>query len=408
MPRPWSSPTTSRRGSGGSSRSFGDVCTLLDHDVVVYASGPPGASATDCRPGLSRSSGPARCCCRRRQVAAEADRSGAPVRDHPGGLRRSGAARPAGARAAAGGSAADRRPHPRPRDLVGRAARRPIAAAPDRGRGATTSPSSPTTPSGGSPPRSARGPAPGCSGCPPRWTPTVFRPGRDRRTDGGPDRAVAVGRFVAQKGFDTLLRAWRLVVDRLAGSGPAPELVLVGDGPQRRRLEQLARPLGLTGRVRFTGALPRSGVVAELQRARRVRPAGPDPAGRAEPGGPRTGGARGRGLRAAGGGRPLRRRAGDGAGRPGPASSSPPTTIARWPIGWSQLLTDPARSRAMGAAGRRFVAERFSAAQARHAPGGAAISSARSEPSRATLLAVADQTSAEHRHRRRRRTRSWR
>ena len=48
---------------------------------------------------------------------------------------------------------------------------------------------------------------------------------------------------------------------------PVLELVLVGDGPQRRRLERLVEQLALSGSVRFTGPLGRPAVIAELQRA---------------------------------------------------------------------------------------------------------------------------------------------
>ncbi len=98
---------------------------------------------------------------------------------------------------------------------------------------------------------------------------STFRP-PNSRPDVAPTtprrRCVAVGRFVEQKGFRTLLRAWRLVLDRTPGDR-SPELVLVGDGPQRRQLEQLISRLDLNRTVRLTGALPRDGVVCELQRS---------------------------------------------------------------------------------------------------------------------------------------------
>lgn len=79
-----------------------------------------------------------------------------------------------------------------------------------------------------------------------------------------PPRCIAVGRLVRQKGFDTLLSAWRQVLD-----GPAaalqPELVLVGDGPQRARLQAQVEALGLGDSVRFTGAVRHEQVVVQLQ-----------------------------------------------------------------------------------------------------------------------------------------------
>jgi glycosyltransferase involved in cell wall biosynthesis len=57
---------------------------------------------------------------------------------------------------------------------------------------------------------------------------------------------VASGRLVAQKGFDRLINIWpRTSNDDV--------LVLLGDGPERSRLEQQAKRLGLGQRVRFQG-----------------------------------------------------------------------------------------------------------------------------------------------------------
>jgi len=58
----------------------------------------------------------------------------------------------------------------------------------------------------------------------------------------------SVGVLRGEKNFGRLLRAFRLARDSL----PA-RLVIVGDGPERPRLEALAHALGLTGSVRFTG-----------------------------------------------------------------------------------------------------------------------------------------------------------
>jgi glycosyltransferase involved in cell wall biosynthesis len=61
-----------------------------------------------------------------------------------------------------------------------------------------------------------------------------------------------VGRLVAQKGVDNLLQA--LGSARLRGA--KWRLTIVGDGPERERLEQLASELRLAARVRWTGGLP--------------------------------------------------------------------------------------------------------------------------------------------------------
>ena len=59
-----------------------------------------------------------------------------------------------------------------------------------------------------------------------------------------------VGRLVPQKGLDTLLQA--LARQR----GAKWRLTIVGDGPERERLENLASELRLAARVRWTGGLP--------------------------------------------------------------------------------------------------------------------------------------------------------
>ena len=59
---------------------------------------------------------------------------------------------------------------------------------------------------------------------------------------------VAAGRLTAQKGFDTLLRAFALVYKRL----PA-HLIVLGEGPERSRLGALGRELGITDSIDFVG-----------------------------------------------------------------------------------------------------------------------------------------------------------
>ncbi|MEM9881648.1 MAG: glycosyltransferase family 4 protein [Planctomycetota bacterium] len=91
---------------------------------------------------------------------------------------------------------------------------------------------------------------------------------------------LAVGRLVAKKGFDGLLRALAQVgaQDGRPHPGPLPEgegaraaaawgLTLVGDGPERERLEALARELGVMERVRFAGAQPNRVVREMMSRA---------------------------------------------------------------------------------------------------------------------------------------------
>jgi glycosyltransferase involved in cell wall biosynthesis len=63
---------------------------------------------------------------------------------------------------------------------------------------------------------------------------------------------VCVGRLVPGKGHRFLIDAMAALVVRR----PDAVLLLVGDGPQRRSLEQQVRELGLTDRVRFAGHRP--------------------------------------------------------------------------------------------------------------------------------------------------------
>jgi glycosyltransferase involved in cell wall biosynthesis len=69
---------------------------------------------------------------------------------------------------------------------------------------------------------------------------------------------VYAGRLVPQKSLDVALEA--------IGLANGATLVLVGDGPERGRLEQRARELGVAGRARFLGARPHREIF-ELLRA---------------------------------------------------------------------------------------------------------------------------------------------
>jgi colanic acid/amylovoran biosynthesis glycosyltransferase len=94
--------------------------------------------------------------------------------------------------------------------------------------------------------------------CGPRGTVVVQRNGVDRHAvDAGvpetPPRIVAIGRLVPKKGLDVLVRAAACV---------DAQVEIVGDGPERARLEAMAN-----GRVRFTGALPHREALARLRGA---------------------------------------------------------------------------------------------------------------------------------------------
>jgi len=66
---------------------------------------------------------------------------------------------------------------------------------------------------------------------------------------GPPWRIVALGRFVAKKGFDTLLEAFA----RLRAAGVEATLEIGGDGPERARLERDIARHGLAAAVRLRG-----------------------------------------------------------------------------------------------------------------------------------------------------------
>ena len=72
--------------------------------------------------------------------------------------------------------------------------------------------------------------------------------------------AVCVGRLVRRKGQDTLVRCWPEVL----GSVPGAVLLLVGDGPDRRRLERLAAAHRVSCSVVFAGSVPWEEVPAHL------------------------------------------------------------------------------------------------------------------------------------------------
>jgi colanic acid/amylovoran biosynthesis glycosyltransferase len=72
-----------------------------------------------------------------------------------------------------------------------------------------------------------------------------FEPSRSR----GPLRILQTARFVEKKGIDLSIRALALVREQYADA----ELLLIGDGPERAKLESLTAELGLDGAVRFLG-----------------------------------------------------------------------------------------------------------------------------------------------------------
>lgn len=68
-------------------------------------------------------------------------------------------------------------------------------------------------------------------------------------TPATPPVLLAVGRLTHAKGFDTLLRAWRIAHDTL----PTWQLRIVGEGEERHTLEGLCNSLGITASVALPG-----------------------------------------------------------------------------------------------------------------------------------------------------------
>jgi phosphatidyl-myo-inositol dimannoside synthase len=346
---------------GGIESFVAAACRLLDDDVVVYTSGPPGAEATDAgrpyrvvRDGALLLPTP--------RVAARAAEllrgSGAsrvlvgaamPLGLLAPGLRRAGAEAVVGLThghevwwATLPGS---------------RAALRRVGDACDHL----------TTISAYTAGRVAPALSPAARSrllrLPPLVDGDVFHAASDCTGPARPPTVVAVGRFVAQKGFDLLLRSWSGVV---AGLGPdrRPRLVLVGDGPQAPRLRLLAERPEVAGTVVFAGALDARGVADRLRGADvfalpvRTRWAGLNPEGLGLAA-----------LEAAACGLPVL--VGDSGGAPETVLDGvsgralPSDDPAAWTAALLALLADPVAARAMGERGRRLVQDRFGAEQAR-------------------------------------------
>ena len=70
-------------------------------------------------------------------------------------------------------------------------------------------------------------------------------------------RILSAGRLVWEKGHQDVLRAFAALRRVLAGTGHVDvELLVVGDGPERKRLERYARELGIADSVEFRPTVP--------------------------------------------------------------------------------------------------------------------------------------------------------
>jgi glycosyltransferase involved in cell wall biosynthesis len=72
---------------------------------------------------------------------------------------------------------------------------------------------------------------------------------------------MAMGNFVPVKGYDLLIRAFRLV----HAAVPSALLLLAGDGPEEGRLRALAEAEGIAAHVRFAGRIARAEVPRQLE-----------------------------------------------------------------------------------------------------------------------------------------------
>ena len=249
---------------GGIESFVSEVCELLDHDVVVYASGSAGAAASDReRPFSVVRDGPlllptprvaARATALLRAVGATRVIFGAaaPLGLLAPSLRRAGARRILGL---THGHETWWSRVPAARRLLRR-----IGDSCDHL----------TTISGYTERCIASALSPGARRRLLRLAPLIdierFRPLEEAAVP-RVSRCIAVARLVPQKGVSTLLRAWRTVIDRAAESCVARELIIVGDGPLRPRLERTIYDLELVDCACIIGALPRARVIGQLQQA---------------------------------------------------------------------------------------------------------------------------------------------
>lgn len=174
--------------------------------------------------------------------------------------------------------------------------------------------------------------------------------------DGRPPRFLCLGRLIAFKGYTFAVEAFARAVAE-AGADPSfrdAELWVVGDGPERAALEAQAARLGVGARVRFTGNLPREAALDVLATATAlVHPTLHDSGG-------------GVCLEALAAGRPVIGLAlGGTAVHVGPgcglliSPETPAQVVADLARAMRRLAAHPDEVRAMGTAGRAFVADHF-------------------------------------------------
>ncbi|WP_156686694.1 GDP-mannose-dependent alpha-(1-6)-phosphatidylinositol monomannoside mannosyltransferase [Mycobacterium sp. Marseille-P9652] len=177
---------------------------------------------------------------------------------------------------------------------------------------------------------------------------------RDRYGLGERPTVVCLSRLVPRKGQDTLIRAWPSVRRQVDGAA----LVIVGGGPYSDELRKLARESGVAADVTFTGGVPAAELPAHHALADvfampcRTRGAGMD--------------VEGLGivfLEASATGVPVI--AGDSGGAPETVRHNETglvvdgRSVSRVADAVCELLADPERAAAMGAAGRAWVTSQW-------------------------------------------------
>ncbi|GGM12645.1 glycosyltransferase family 4 protein [Nakamurella endophytica] len=207
----------------------------------------------------------------------------------------------------------------------------------------------------------ALGPGAALEYLPPGVDAEVFRPDpaaraalRDRYGLGSAPVVVCVSRMVRRKGQDALVRAW----PQVRRGVPGAVLVLVGDGPDRPRVQRLAADGLADGSIRMTGSVPQDELAAHYALGDLF----------AMPCRTRGGGLDVEGLgivflEASATGLPVV--AGDSGGAPEAVQDGRTGTVVDGRDTGAvaeavlRLLADPAGAAAAGATGRRWVAEQW-------------------------------------------------
>ncbi len=174
--------------------------------------------------------------------------------------------------------------------------------------------------------------------------------------DGAP-RFLAIGRLVPKKGFDSLVRAVRILAD----DGLDVHVTILGDGPERGRLEALVAELDVAGAVELPGSVDNQAVFAQVSRCRAlVAPSVRDAEGNID-GIPNVI------LEAMSMARPIV--GSDLSGIPEVVTTGetgvlvPPGDAAAVAAAMGEIAEDPDHAGAMGSRGRALVEERFDVAR---------------------------------------------